>query len=103
MANEYGYGEPKEKKSVWDTLATGVDKYFTLKTTQEQQELARIRLQQMVEQGKMTQQQADMQLASEMGATERFLAKVKANKTIIITLALAGVGIGAFIYFKKKK
>ena len=103
MANEYGYGEVKEKKSIWDTLGTGIDKYFTLKTTQEQQELARIRLQQLVEQGRITQQQADAQMASEMGATERFMAKLKANKTIVITVVLAGLAIGGFVYYKKKK
>ena len=110
MAYDYGYGQPKDKKSIWDTLTTGVDKYFTLKTAQEQQELAKIRLQQLVEQGKLTQQQADLERAklesqnlAEMSATERFMAKLKANKTIVISLLVAGLAVGGFVYYKKKK
>ena len=43
--------QPKEKQSVWDTLGTGIDKFFTFRTTQEQQKIEELRLKQLEQQG----------------------------------------------------
>jgi len=104
MAKEYGEYGQEEKKSVWDTLTTGVGKFFDLKQTQEEQELAAIRLAQLQEQGKMTQTQADIEAAKQQGLTDQFLAKVKANKAVLIPLAIAGsIALVGFTFYYIKK
>lgn len=104
MADEYG--QAKEKKSVWDTLGTGIDKFFTFRTAQEQQKIEELRLRQLEQQGLIEGEETRRSEISEQSATEQFLAKIKANKAILIPLAIAGslaiAGVG-YYYFKKAK
>lgn len=104
MADEYG--QAKEKKTVWDTLGTGLDKFFTFRTTQEQQKIEELRLKQLEQQGIIAGEETRRSEISEQSATEQFLAKIKANKAVWIPLAIAGclaiAGVG-YYYFKKAK
>jgi len=96
------YGQPKDKKSVWDTLGTGIDKFFTFRTTQEQQKIEELRLKQLEQQGLIEGEET----RRSQSATEQFLAKIKANKAVLVPLAIAGAlaiaGVG-YYYFKKAK
>ena len=98
--------QPKEKKSVWDTLGTGIDKFFTFRTTQEQQKIEELRLKQLEQQGLIEGEETKRSAISEQSATEQFLAKIKANKAVLVPLGIAGAlaigGVG-YYYFKKAK
>lgn len=105
----YDYSNPEQKKdnkSVWDTLTTGLDKFLSLKTTQEQQKLEQIKLQQQAGELQSQQVAAGLAAAQQQSLTEQFMAKLKANKAILVPLAIAGslaiVGV-SFYYFKKSK
>jgi len=104
MSDEYG--QPKEKKSVWDTLGTGIDKFFTFRTTQEQQKIEELRLKQLEQKGLIEGEETRRSQIAEQSATEQFLAKIKANKAVLVPLAIAGAlaiaGVG-YYYFKKAK
>ena len=121
MSYGYGYGQnpppKKDNSKVWENIFSGVDKFFTLKTTKEQQKLAELQIKQLQEQGKITAQQAQIELSkigaeseaarlTSESATEQFLAKIKANKAVLVPLAIAGslaiAGVG-YYYFKKAK
>ena len=75
MADEYG--QAKEKKSVWDTLGTGLDKFLTFRTTQEQQKIEELRLKQLEQQGLIESEETKRSALAEQSATDQFWLKSK--------------------------